>query len=65
MQVVSYFSDSVEKEGSPPFSSSFVLDTIKKSSLSWPKNRLRVSCTVPLFHARVNEIFSLKKSYCK
>ena len=41
-QVVEYFSDVVDKKGSPPYSSVFVLQTIESASMSWPKNRLRV-----------------------
>ena len=32
----------VDKKGSAPYSSVFVLQTIESASMSWPKNRLRV-----------------------
>ena len=41
--MITYFASSIEKDGHPPYSSQFVLQTIEKCSKSWPRNRLRVS----------------------
>ena len=46
VQVVTFFSDKLEKTGPSPYSSEFVLSTIEQTAKAWPRDRLRVSSTV-------------------
>ena len=48
VQVVTFFSDKLEKTGPSPYSSEFVLSTIEQTAKAWPRDRLRVSSAIAI-----------------
>ena len=67
VQVVTFFSDKLEKTGPSPYSSEFVLTTIEQTAKAWPRDRLRVSSAIIVSNRTVLYTCTVphKYSYCR